>query len=468
MENNQESIPRMRSIPHLDDMDFSDVVDFISDLKDNNYEIAEKVDAVNYSVTTRDGKSTIGKSKRSKPSPDPKFFYDLEHIHPVFKTMGQLIEDLNKADFPRWLFSAIKKYKSEIDKAAESEVIGVSIFGELFSSNQTNTLIYSKDSIGSGAFVVFGCIAYTSTSKSTGIDISATNIGIEIMKEFVEEFNGINGFKIYFKNIIDIKLNSSFITSLQKFVDKYSQDILSRKRGPEVLKKKEEAKNKLVELLKAFKRDILPRVKKTKSFLGADEIEGVVIRNKATGGITKVVDKSEFTRRNRQNWESNDKFMESKLSFIQSIVDSVLKSADIFMSRAKQTEKLSDYLVEQDIKKFNDFNEIVDVLCRDAMTEVTLDNPQKILSTLTALTNEYLESLKAIETEYTTKQKTKDAMSENNFNSLLRSISDERKIVNDILKETRSAVNSENPIGPVIPYILGHRVISDLSEKFVS
>jgi hypothetical protein len=285
-----EKVPAMNSIPHIQQMNVTQVLDFIGDNFDiRDYDISEKVDGANFSLTVLNN-VVYGKSKKGKPFYRPEDFYALKDISNVFNGFGDFLNVMINKGFKEWYTRTYSQYRSSIiDEFGLSTMVGFSIFGELFNSSQMNTLVYD---IKNGAYVVFGIKLNDGSGK--GVDISTSQIAIDIMKDFVKRFNGVEGWKIYYKNSVKIDIGKQFAEELSQFIKNNIEAIKTRKRSPDILDKKNKAKEELVSLLMKWKKHILTQTEGVKSFLGGNEIEGVVIRNKKTGSIMKVVDVDKF------------------------------------------------------------------------------------------------------------------------------------------------------------------------------
>ena len=475
----EQIMPKMRSIPHLHNLLSVDALSQF--LEGGEYELSEKVDGINMSLSTLNKKDTFIKTKKDNPHSEPEYFLDIYKELGVltFKTISEYIKALNAADFPAWIIKEFKANHSDIITAVSKidnsinplGLQGISIFGELLGASQTNTLVYSDETIGKGANIIFGCVI-RSAENSKGFDISIFPIGLKIMKDFVEKFNGINGFKVYFKQIAKTKLNSKILASIQTFIEKNKEILTSRKRDPEILEKKSKAKNTLEQLVRGLKKDALDKMGKTISFLGNTEIEGLVVRNINNGAMTKIVDLDKFTELNKLNWEGDKKLGELRGEFIENLSNTILKSADIFQIKKKQEEKIVDYLMEKKNEtgqlKFHSLDELIDVLYKDAAEEVQFESAKKIYKSLSSLVLKYIEKIKILKKEYENKQNKNQQMSEQNFNILMSGLDKEKTTAQDILIKTKESINlSSNPLSSIIKYVLGPKTINQLFDSFV-
>ncbi|MEM4260962.1 MAG: RNA ligase family protein [Candidatus Woesearchaeota archaeon] len=459
-------VAQMTSIPHMHLLTVDQVLNFLGDnFSVDDWEITEKVDGANFSVGLIDGQ-VYGKSKRGKPFTDPQMFYELKDINDIFVAMGNLLNLMKQNGFKDWHDRILKKYEDDLKRRFKINIIkSLIIFGEIFNSNQVNTLVYSKEAIGNGAFVVFGVKIDDGSYK--GIEISTDSIGLEIMRDFVDTFNETEGWKFYFKKSVKIEINKEFAKELEDFVKNNIEIIKNRKRSPEIVEKKNKAKEELASLLMKFKKDILRQTSEVKPLLGGKEIEGIVIRNIKTGGITKVVDVDKFTKINMQNWEFRKELKDERKELYKQLIDNIVKSADIFIIKSKQEEKLIDYLQNKGKNKFDSLDELINVLYEDAAEEVQLDSAAEVTNKMRNIIDNYINRVNKIK-ENTIANKGK-GLDDKNYELTIKNLDQEIKEMNE-LKNRIEALNSEmkNPYTEIIKFILGNKGIEELTNKFIN
>ena len=458
----KESAPAQTSIPHLHMMNVDQVLNFLGNNFDtNDTEVTEKVDGSNFSVGMLNDK-VFGKSKRGKPFTDPNQFYELKDIHPVFIGMGDFLKLMQNNKFDEWYQSTVKQYKDKIQKELNPERFdGFSIFGEIFNSNQMNTLVYSN--IGKGAFVVFGLKIDDGSYK--GIDISTNPIAIDIMKSFVAKFNGVDDWKFYYKQSVKIDMGKQFAQELEEFVKNNIEHIKNRKRSPEVLDRKVKAKEDLSNLLMKWKKSLLQQSSGIKSFLGSDEIEGLVIRNIKTGGIMKVVDIDKFSQRNIANWEYRQELRNERKELYKRIISEIVKSADIFILKHKQEEKIIGYLEMHGKKKFDNLEELLGVIYEDMSNEVQLDEAKDVDLKMNMIILEYIKKVEAIIDSTKNDNDIDDKNKELTINNLNIDINQMKELINTINILVR---DNKNPYLAIIRFILGEKGIEELKNKFIN
>ena len=466
-----DEAPKMRSIPHVYQMTIEQLMEFLGkEFHSGDIEVSAKCDGWNASIFTLDGKLTSVKSKKGLPKTDPADYYAIaEKLTPAFKGFGDLMIMMNNAHFPQWIQIIEKEYKQKIiaqTKLPSQNFHRISIFGEMFNNNVMNTLVYSKDAIGKGALIIFGCVVQDGSVR--GFDISTTSAGKEIMAKFVEQFNGADGWKVYYKTMIPLKFKDIFINGLQKFINQYKDVLLSRKHADRPAKEK--AKKKLSELLYGWRNDIVNQVQDKFEVLGSKEIEGVVMRNIKTGAIAKAVDEERFSKRNIQNWAGNEEYSQERGKLLTTLFSTVLKGADIFSLHNKQIEKLADYLQSENKTKFTSIEEIFNVLYEDAKNEVEFDNAKNIAKNINNIVANYLVALNDVKIKHEKlQQNPKTKILDNHYRDLMIALKREQDAIiefNNTIQEL--AKSGKDPLIEIIRFALGPKTVDELTRSFVA
>ncbi len=457
----------MTSIPHFDQMNIDQLLTFFNDNFDqNNLEITEKVDGANFSLLMLGGKPA-GKSKQGLPTTDPKELKNLVSFAEVFDAMGRLLEAV-KPGFTAWQKNMMKKFDKKIMKEFKlKEVPGsFTVFGEILGSPQVNSLLYSRDAIGTGAFMVFGLKVDDGSKK--GLDISTSSSANQIMKEFVKSFDGKHGWKMYFKRPVSLKVPKTFAREVQKFLKKHISELKSLKRNKEAVDKKLKAREALQILMNRFKKNLLVQLEKKKSFLGVTDIEGVIVRNFINGGIFKVVDTEKFTALNFKNWVGRKELQNERKELFKKLIKDVLKNADIFIIKAKQQEKIINYLQIAKKMKFDNLDELLSVIYEDAKNEVSLGSAKSMVKDIQTNIKDYTNLVKNIIQKTKSTQKTKDAIDEKNFDVTIRTLEDEITEMNEFIRLMKTRLKSnQNPYLSLVQFILGPKAVADLVKKFM-
>lgn len=458
---------KMVSIPHFDQTNLDQFSTLISsELDDSDYEFSEKVDGSQLSFGVRIDKPYV-KSKRGTPTVDSNELRKLKDISSVFEGMGDFLDFLNFNNLEKWIKSTIKENLEELKKESDqSKITSLVFFGEIFNSNQVNTIIYSKEIIGKGAVVVFGI-----NVENGGIskDISTSNVGKKIMEELVHYLNELDDWKLYLKQECPISLDKDLIKKIETFISKNKDILTSRKRDTETLLKKAETKKKLTEMLKKLKRGVLKQGKKVKSLLGAKEIEGVVLRNKKTGAMAKFVDTDNFTKKNLKNWEERRILQTFKKDLYKELFLTLFKSADVLSIVDKQDQKLDEYLETKKTKYFKTLKEILGVIFDDVNGEVELEPFASCHTISKSVFDDYIKKIDAVINDLKIKQKDEStAIDEKHYFDNLHTLTSEITSIKKIMAklDDQFAVDS-NPYITLIEFLLGSKRIETLSKKYL-
>jgi hypothetical protein len=299
--------------------------------------------------------------------------------------------------------------------------------------------------------------------SNRGKDISTNHIAIEIMKNFVSKFNGKSGWKLYYKQNVKIEMNKKFAMELEEFAKNNIEAIKTRKRSPEILDKKAKAKEDLTKLLIKFKKNILEQTENTKSFLGGNEIEGVIIRNIKTGSIVKVVDVDKFSNLNMKNWEFRTELKNERKELYKLLIDSVVKSADIFVLKSKQEEKIISYLESQGKHKLDSLEEIIDVMYEDASNEVQLDDSNEVTVKMRKIVEDYIKKIEEIK-----KTTISSGLDDKNYKLTIDNLNTEIiEMKNLLVRIIKLNEENKNPYTEIIKFILGSKGSQELKDKFV-
>ena len=351
-------VPNMNKISHIQDMNIKELMQFLEDM---NYEVSSKIDGSNISFGVLDNEVYV-KSKGGHPTTNPEDFYSFakEAKLPIMNAFGDTLKMLQNNGFKEWNTKwmqddRIKKYEN-----AHSIVV----FGEVLNSPQVNTLRYDPEKIGDNTLIPL--VVKLNNGTKEGVDVTMTKLGEDILTDFVEAFNGADGFNVYPKHLLDVDLHLDDLKKIKTYVNDNYEALTTRKRKGELAEKKQKDKAALEKMIKDYKKKLLSEIKDIESFLGNTTIEGLVIRNQKNG-ITKIVDTDKFTELNTKNWEDRKALRQEKRELYKDIVDSVGKNADILVNRDKQIELLKK-------KQPKTKNEMLQLILDDVESEVGFSN----------------------------------------------------------------------------------------------
>lgn len=437
----------MTSIPHFEQMTIPQIIDFF---EDENWEITEKADGANVAFGI-DENGIYVKSKKGNPVYDPQEYVNLSitynnDIHLGFAEFLKFLNN-NKELF----LNFYNKYNDVLGN------IGFQMFGELFSKSHMNVIAYSDEKIGKGSVYVF---MVKSDINQKGNDVTNSEIGRQIIQEFIQTFQGVNGWNFYSKRPVEINLskikikdqllnlinNNREILSSRKKVDKHQKDIL---------------KDQIAKLLMDFKADVLSQTKGTSSILGAKEIEGIIVRNLKNGSLAKIVNLEDFGARRVEQWAGIDKIKELRKNLYNKIQNEILDNADIFILPEKQKEKLFNEL-EVRGSKYQSVEDMLNVLYNDAVIERPRLKSEfnNILSNLKNILINHIENAKNIINDV-------DASNDKTFNDTQNAINAEVKNINGILDNIQNINKDTDFYIEVIKFFIGYKGLENLINTFL-
>ena len=442
---------KMSAIPHFDQMSISQMIKFFTD---NNWEFTEKADGSNVTFGVLNDEIFV-KTKKGSPVTDPQVLIEMDRefnsdIHRGFAEMLQMLQS-NDDLFVDWYNDIKSKHTNGND---------FQIFGELFSRSTINVIEYSDAMIGRGALYLF-MVKYTDSNTKAEVDISDHDTGRDIMQSFKETFNEIDGWKIYNKQAVRVNLKrSELVDRLVDIIDNEREILQSRAHKHRA--EKQRITSEVEYILKQLKTDALSQIKKIKSILGADEIEGVVVRNLSSGSLAKIVDLSDFGDRRLEQWSGVDGLKQIRRKLLNDIQNVVLKNADIFVLPKKQIEKLSDALQTQS-RRYYTIEEMMAILYADAISE----RPQ-IEQELDELTKTFEEILKT----YLTEMKDFIELPEiagkfKAYTQAKQRLRAEQQSVAEITKKLKAAKSSIDKYIEIIQFFIGSKGLADLRDKFL-
>ena len=419
---------RMPSIPHWEQMTAGQYERLF---ENDQVEVSEKYDGSNISFGVNDQGKIYAKSKRGIAITDPNefdtmgFLYDNDIFH-GFADMLRFLQDIQ--------FETICPE-------------GVQIFGEMFCKARMNVIEYDPDTIGKGLVIIF-------RAYKNGVDIFDTR---DLSKIFVNLCRNSceKGFRWDFrlKQCVDIGLDYN---RLRKFHNPESlQLISSRKRTEEVKEHKEQFQKFLIET----KNELLPSVRNVQSNLGASEIEGLIIRNPINGAMAKLVDLEDFGARRLEQWAGMDMIKEFRKEVHKELTDNIgILKADIFVMETKQHQKIQEAM-ELYGSKFNDIDQVIDVLFNDAVAEVAYSR---------FFLGEYFEKLKVWLTRHIIKMyHFREDMKRDNPQAYQEMINAFNIEIQNVINLKDAVIGNDDPVTDIIKYILGIKVVDDFKKRYV-
>ena len=441
-----EEAVKMVSIPHIDQMTAKDFCNLFSG---GAWEVSEKYDGSNISFGLNEEGEIFVKSKKGNPVTDPSEFYNQAKLYDndIFDGFARFLETLQK--------SKIEKLLKQL-----SDMIGspIQIFGEMFSKAHMNVIPYAEELIGNGAIVVFGIIKLDSAK---GTDITTSKEGQVIKDKILEYLSEKSDWKFYDKKPLQLDIDETIKSQIQKTCSAENMAVMaSRKRTGNEAEMKAKAVKEFGILKSLIKKGLLGSLGTVPSSLGASEIEGAIIRNMETGAIAKLVDLEGFGKRRAEQWAGVDALKDYRKSLYSQLKDDILNNADIFVLDDKQVQKLTDAM-EVRGSRFTNMDEMLEVLYGDAEAEVQFKETKQMVSDLTDSLNQYKKDVE----EALTKINKEDSKA---LTDTQKAIDAEKKRIDQFISELNQRISSEqNPYLSVIRFVLGPKILEDLSKKFM-
>ena len=342
---------KLKGIPHLDDLNPFEFKYWVKKLNTNDVVITQKLDGTfNMSVTKAAG----------------KLFYSR-----LSKGQSKVFDDKSLPDMPRFdpLRAACKALNSETVQNVLLSVLneGESVDIEVLYGPQPNTIEYHLDK----NYIVFLRVINKSGTRNYAIDdiINKLNDATVTVTIDVKKFNWNN---TEYTEVPEIQTwgfttpgvlssaafnDGAFQQSIEKYIEEFNEwlrknsyissmtneDLLNVQLNKIAVNDREAYKDaraqaiaKASDYKSKIKKLINEQAKNAMNFaIGGEEQEGLVVRDTSTGSMTKIVDKEEFTQKNRHNWKYRE-LAEDGLScddgtFVHGVVDSFfITLADTF------------------------------------------------------------------------------------------------------------------------------------------
>jgi hypothetical protein len=441
-----EEAVKMVSIPHIDQMTAKDFCNLFSG---GAWEVSEKYDGSNVSFGLTEEGQIFVKSKKGNPVINPDDFYQQAKLYDndIFEGFGKFLQTLQKSKVERLLKQL-------------GDMLGtpLQIFGEMFSKAHMNVIPYAEDLIGNGAVVIFGVIKLDS---SKGTDITTSKEGQTVKNKIIEHLKENSDWNFYDKKPLQLDIDETIKSQIQKTCSAENMAIMaSRKRTGNEVELKAKAVKEFEILKSLIKKGLLGSLGTVPSSLGASEIEGAIIRNIQTGAIAKLVDLEGFGRRRAEQWAGVDALKDYRKSLYNQLKDDVLNNADIFVLDDKQVQKLTDAM-EIKGSRFSTVDQMLEVLYGDASDEVQFKEAKQMVSDLTNSLNQYKKDIDNALTKIN-KDDTK-ALSDTS-----KAIEAEKRRIDQFISELNQRISEEqNPYLSVIRFVLGPKILEDLSKKFM-
>jgi len=403
----------MPNIHHIDQLPYSEAMKFIApnyiDDESEFLRVTEKIDGSNVSICLIDEQLYI-KSKKGKPTRDVR----------VFRELSETYETPIMLEFCRFLECILFQEKNIIQLFKKHNID--QLFGELVPYSQPNIIDYDPALVGNGVFYIFD----------------------ELSPSILNPLNNYIGLEwrvLYSKNL-DIRPVIDFRESLTYFMLHNAGDLLCRKRDAESLTKKQDAKVKYEQLLKSWKTILIDSYRKTRSVLGAEHMEGVVITNTDENVSIKVVDTENFSEIRSAVWAGTDCMKKERKELFKKLIEA-FGNPDILTNEAKQEQKIVEIL--EDISgRIHHMDSIIDIISTDAQCESNIEATE-IINRSIKLLNEYILDLLRIPDKQ---------------GPSLTAIKTELKKTFELLE----TLEIQTDVDDIVSFILGYKRLEELSK----
>jgi hypothetical protein len=433
----------MDKIPHFDMMNYSQIKRLF---KTENWTSTQKMDGFNVSFGLSEGEIFI-KPKTGKSFQSLKELEALNRRLPYFNTFKKFFEILEAANF-----------KETYKKLSKDE--SLVFFGELLGSKRQNVVLYNEEEIGNGTIVLFGVKLDDGTAK--GQDITLKESGqkylSDICKYMVENDSSWN-FKIAKPINFNLEKHHSKIKTIQKFIESNDIILITKKRDIKSKLNKKLKMSELQNLIISLKTNILEDLSAETPYLGANKLEGAVIRNSDTGAISKVVDREYFTMLNKSTWYGRTNASELSKKFVREVHTKILNSSDIIWESKIETV-INGYLCNKKHTQFVTISELYKVLQDEYLQEHTLDESAHVA--LNNISKKFYDDITKLFAEVKSKQTTENKIDDDNYKRTVRHFISEINDLNSLVHNL-----SEFTYGKCVWFCLNEKLKAKIKSKYI-
>lgn len=431
----------MDKIPHFDSMSYSHIKKLFST---SNWSLTQKIDGFNVSFGISEGNIFI-KPKTGKPFTDLNELKILSKRLSYFKPFVNFYEALERNNF-----------KEIYMKLTEKE--DLAFFAELLGSKRQNVVLYNESEVGLGTSVIFAIKQDDGTSK--GKDITFTDKGLKLINSFcikMQEAKSDWNFTMAKPIIYDS--NNSTVKNIQNFIKENDKILCSKKRDAKSKLEKKIKFNELQNLIIKFKTNLLEHISKETPFLGADKLEGAVIRNKDNGVFSKIVDREYFTSLNKSSWYGRTTMSELNKKYISFIENTILKGCDILWEN-KIISLLNEKLSLSENMKYKSIKDIYKILQEEFLSENKPDENAR--EKLISESKNFYTKIKALMEEVKSNQISEKAIDQDNYKRTINYLIDEVKSMNHLITNLQ-----EDMYGKCIWFCLHEKLKAKLRNRFL-
>lgn len=428
----------MDKVPHIDTMSYTQIKRLFSS---NNWNVTQKMDGFNVSFGLIDNNIFI-KPKTGKPFTSYKELEILSNRLSYFEPFKRFYKALEESDF-----------KQEYLKLSEDS--NIIFFGELISNTRQNVILYDKEYICNGAIVLFGV---KEEDNEIAKDITSNTKGKLLLSNLCKAMTKSESmyWKFYLAKPIELRIN---IRDIQEYIQKNNHILDNKKRDDKSKLNKKLKMNELQKLIINLKKSFLVVLSNEDPFLGAERLEGAIIRNIDNGALCKVVDREYFTSMNKAVWYGRLNATNLTKNFINEIMVKILKNTDIIWE-SKLIDLINQYLFKNDKFRFASESEIYSVLNKEFLNE----NPKEedIDNKFISIARKYYNDMKSLKEEIKAMQNSEYSIDIENYKRTNEFIVNEVRELNKLVSKDK-----DNIYGKCIWFCLSEKTKASIRNKYL-
>lgn len=311
-------------IVHFDEAKVSVLMPIIRRVIDmsGDIEVSEKVDGVNIRAGVANGRFYTSTKRGSKVfDVDVPTAYDVDFL----KQFADVHEKLSGSNF----VDVVRKFTHDSSRELSKLVVGfdpndcdVELTFE-FVGARSNVIAYDPLHVGSGALIILDITV-------DDVSVSKSSVGVGLMGVLKGHLS--SGLKVHTMLVHDLKgLKRLSVDVVHDFEDVERELALYGSRVPATLQGRAKA------VIDAIRTELVTNWVdlQAANMLGGTEVEGLVIKDKSTGELVKIVNRDKFTKRLRQLWTFRNAVNVALTAFQQRV------ARDVFGSRGVITDLIT-------------------------------------------------------------------------------------------------------------------------------
>jgi hypothetical protein len=311
-------------IVHFDEAKVSVLMPIIRKMIDvsGDIEVTEKIDGVNIRAGVVGGRFYTSTKRGSKVfDVDVPTAYDVDFLK-QFADVHEKLSGSNFVDVVRKFTHDNSRQLSKLIEGFDPNDCDVELTFE-FVGARSNVIAYDPLHVGSGALIILDITV-------DGESVSKSSLGGRIMDVLKSQLS--SGLKVHTMLVHDLKgLKRLSVDVVRDFGDIERELAGYGSRVPEVLQGRAKT------MIDAIRTELVSNWVdlQAANFLGGTEIEGLVIKDRSSGELVKIVNRDKFTKRLRQLWTFRNAANIALTAFQQRV------ARDVFGSRGVITDLIT-------------------------------------------------------------------------------------------------------------------------------